>query len=78
MVEASPKKATEGVVYRVDPGMLEAWIVGLERKLFVNNEQAARELGVLDVINRFGLPEIKKKVLNAPRGLLLFKEDTNA
>lgn len=61
----------------VDPGKLDAWIIGLEKRLFVNNEQAARDLGVLEIINRFGLAEIKEK-LKAPRGLIFFEEPTDA
>lgn len=72
---SKPKSGKKGIP--VDPGKLDAWIIGLEKRLFVNNEQAARDLGVLEIINRFGIAEIKEK-LKAPRGLIFFEEPTDA
>jgi len=68
---------SETVEITVDAGMLDAWIIGLKKKLFVNNEAAAREFGVLDVINRIGIAELEEKLKARERGLLLFEVTTN-
>lgn len=77
--EAKPVVAKVRHEYRVDPGLLDAWVIGLEKKLFVNNELAARELGVSQVVNKFGIPEMKQKIkASFPRGLVVFEEETDA
>lgn len=72
-----PVLKSETVEITVDAGMLDAWIIGLKKKLFVNNEAAAREFGVLDVINRIGIAELEEKLKARERGLLLFEVTTN-
>lgn len=72
-----PVAKSETVQFVVDVGMLDAWIIGLKKKLFVNNETAARELGVLDVINKIGIAELEEKLKARQREPLLFEVTTN-
>lgn len=55
-----PAAAPEG--FWVDSGNLNAWLVGLETKAFISNEKAARDFGVLEVVNNFTIPEMKAKL----------------
>lgn len=73
-----PVLKSETVEITVDAGMLDAWIIGLKKKLFVNNEAAAREFGVLDVINRIGIAELEEKLKTRQRESLLFEVKINA
>lgn len=73
-----PVAKSETVKLEADAGMLDAWIIGLKKKLFVNNETAARELGVLDVINKIGIAELEEKLKTRQRESLLFEVTTNA
>lgn len=72
-----PVAKSETVQLVADSGMLDAWIIGLKKKLFVNNEAAARELGVLDVINKIGIAELEEKLKTRQRESLLFEVTTN-
>lgn len=54
--------------YLVEAGMLRAWLVGLENKLFVSNEKAARDFGVFEIINKFTIREIETRLSLADEG----------